>query len=176
VPKLAQRGGSGATFALSRWYVTTFAFIPTRAVTGQAFGIGTGVPGDSDRGIRVVDDVDPLTALGMRSLVWHAVPPAEGIASFVVVLGTTERRTSFPASWAGAGGGVWRVAQPARSASMSRAGRCMRDLREGFIARIYRSYSGSPGRADIRASRRKPAALAASTHAFMMADTMPNAA
>jgi hypothetical protein len=118
--------------ALSRWYVTTFAFAPTHAVTGQAFGIGTGVPTDSDRGITSVDGLDPLTALGMRSLVWHALPPTEVIASFVVALGTTERRTSFPASWAG--DGVWRVAQPAISTSTSRAERCMRDLREEFIA------------------------------------------
>jgi hypothetical protein len=97
VGKLAQRGGSGAAFALSRWYVTTFAFLPARAVTGQAFGMGTGVPTDSDRGITSVDGLDPLTAIGMRSLVWHAVPPIEVIADFVVVLGTTERRTSFPA-------------------------------------------------------------------------------
>jgi hypothetical protein len=118
--------------ALSRWYVTIFALLPSRAVTGQAFGIGTGVPTDSDRGITSVDALDSLTALGMRSAVWHAVPRKEVMASFVVVLGTTERRTSFPASYPG--GGAERVAQPAKATSMSRAGRCMRDLREGFIA------------------------------------------
>jgi hypothetical protein len=100
--------------------------------------MGTGVPVDSDLGIRTVDGDDPLTAFGMRSLVWHAVPRKEGAeATFVVPLGPLDWRTSTPASWR-AGGGVGRMAQPARITSMSRAGRCMRDLRERVIAWIDR--------------------------------------